>query len=141
MLNIKYDIVGSFLRPEPIKKARAEYAQGKITLEELRKVEDAAIADLVSKEVAHGLKIVTDGEFRRRWWHLDWLKEFDGFTTEHLDKERNGVVNHIELGYVCGKIRYDASHPMLRCRPMTSCAARLQSTRVSLPRSASPAPI
>lgn len=42
MLNIKYDIVGSFLRPEPIKKARAEYAQGKITLEELRKVEDAA---------------------------------------------------------------------------------------------------
>jgi hypothetical protein len=111
MLNIKYDIVGSFLRPEPIKKARAEYAQGKITLEELRKVEDAAIADLVSKEVAHGLKIVTDGEFRRRWWHLDWLKEFDGFTTEHLDKERNGVVNHIELGYVCGKIRYDASRP------------------------------
>lgn len=64
MLNIKYDIVGSFLRPEPIKKARAEYAQGKITLEELRKVEDVAIADLVSKEVAHGLKIVTDGEFR-----------------------------------------------------------------------------
>ena len=44
MLNIKYDIVGSFLRPEPIKKARAEYAQGKITLEKLRKVEDAAIA-------------------------------------------------------------------------------------------------
>ena len=111
MLNIKYDIVGSFLRPEPIKKARAEYAQGKITLEELRKVEDAAIADLVSKEVAHGLKSVTDGEFRRRWWHLDWLKEFDGFTTEHLDIERNGVVNHIELGYVCGKIRYDASRP------------------------------
>ena len=56
---------------------------------------------------------MTDGEFRRRWWHLDWLKEFDGFTTKHLDKERNGVVNHIELGYITGKIYYNQErvHP------------------------------
>lgn len=107
MLNIKYDIVGSFLRPQEIKEARAKYFNGEISLEALRKVEDQAIADLVEKEVQHGLKFVTDGEFRRRWWHLDWLKEFDGFTTKHLDKERNGVVNHIELGYINGKISYD----------------------------------
>lgn len=98
MLNIKYDIVGSFLRPAPIKEARAKYAAGEITLPELRSVENTEISKLVEKEVAHGLKYVTDGEFRRRWWHLDWLKEFDGFTTQHLDRERNGVVNHIELG-------------------------------------------
>lgn len=107
MLNIKYDIVGSFLRPAAIKDARAKYVAGEITLSELRKVEDEEIAKLVQKEAEHGLKFVTDGEFRRRWWHLDWLKEFDGFTTKHLDKERNGVVNHIELGYISGKVSYD----------------------------------
>ncbi|MGC4018132.1 MAG: 5-methyltetrahydropteroyltriglutamate--homocysteine S-methyltransferase [Muricomes sp.] len=113
MLNIKYDIVGSFLRPEEIKTARAKYFKGEIDLNSLRDVEDKAIADLVAKEVAHGLKFVTDGEFRRRWWHLDWLKEFDGFTTKHFDKVINGVNNHIELGTVEGKITYDKnkSHP------------------------------
>lgn len=113
MLNIKYDIVGSFLRPQEIKKARSQYFHNEITLEQLRKVEDQAIAELVDKEVKHGLKFVTDGEFRRRWWHLDWLKEFDGFTTQHLDKERNGVINHIELGMIVGKISYDKNkkHP------------------------------
>ena len=113
MLNIKYDIVGSFLRPSQIKAARKQYANGEITLADLRKIEDAAISELVAKEVSHGLKFVTDGEFRRRWWHLDWLKEFDGFTTRHMDKERNGVVNHIELGYISGKISYnpEREHP------------------------------
>lgn len=111
MLEIKTDIVGSFLRPEEIKKARAAYRAGDISLEELRAVEDAAIATLVGKQVEHGLTTVTDGEFRRRWWHLDWLKEFDGFTTEHLKVERNGQVNDIELGYIDGPIRYDATRP------------------------------
>lgn len=113
MLNITVDVVGSFLRPQKIKDARASYRADRIPLAELRRVEDEAIAELVSQEVAHGLTQVTDGEFRRRWWHLDWLKEFDGFTTEHLDRERNGVVNHIELGYVDGPIGYDLhrAHP------------------------------
>jgi 5-methyltetrahydropteroyltriglutamate--homocysteine methyltransferase len=113
MLNIKYDIVGSFLRTDAIKKARAEFNDGKIQIEDLRKVEDEEIAKLVKKEVEHGLKYVTDGEFRRRWWHLDWLKEFDGFSTKHFDKERNGVVNHIEIGYITGKISYNPNrkHP------------------------------
>ena len=77
MIQIKYDIVGSFLRPEAIKKARAEFKSGAITREDLKKVEDEEIAKLVKKEVEHGLPFITDGEFRRRWWHLDWLKEFD----------------------------------------------------------------
>ena len=42
-----------------------------------------------------GLLFVTDGEFRRRWWHLDWLKEFDGFDTIHFTKEINGTSNEI----------------------------------------------
>lgn len=113
MLNIKYDIVGSFLRPQEIKQARAQYFNHEIDRTELRKVEDKAIADLVDKEVAHGLKFVTDGEFRRRWWHLDWLKEFDGFASRHFNKVINGMNHHIELGYIKGKIYYDKNkvHP------------------------------
>lgn len=107
MVQIKYDIVGSFLRPEAIKKARAEFKSGAITREDLKKVEDEEITKLVKKEVEHGLLFVTDGEFRRRWWHLDWLKEFDGFDTIHFTKEINGTSNEIELGTVTGKISYD----------------------------------
>ena len=109
MLNIKYDIVGSFLRPQEIKEARAKFNNNEITYEQLRDVEDEQIAKLVAKEVQHGLKFVTDGEFRRRWWHLDWLKEFGGFTTKHLDKFINGRNNHIELGMIEGKISYDSN--------------------------------
>ena len=94
-MKLTYDIVGSFLRPEAIKNARKDFKEGKITREELTKVEDKEIAALVEKEVAHKLPYVTDGEFRRRWWHLDWLKEFDGFETKHLTKEINGTINAI----------------------------------------------
>ena len=67
---LTYDIVGSFLRPAEIKEARKAYKDGKITKEELTQAEDLAIASLVEKEVAHGLKYVTDGEFRRRWCRI-----------------------------------------------------------------------
>ena len=94
---LTYDIVGSFLRPAEIKEARKAYKDGKITKEELTQAEDLAIASLVEKEVAHGLKYVTDGEFRRRWWHLDWLKEFDGFDTIHFTKESMEPVMKLSL--------------------------------------------
>ena len=57
MLKIKYDIVGSFLRPEKIKEARAKYFNQEIDLKTLRKIEDDEIAKLVDKQVAHGLKL------------------------------------------------------------------------------------
>lgn len=113
MLKIKYDIVGSFLRPQAIKEARLKYTNQEINLATLRSIEDEEIAKLVEKQVRHGLKYVTDGEFRRRWWHLDWLKEFDGFTTQHFNKTRNGITNQIEIGMIAGKIYYDKNkkHP------------------------------
>lgn len=84
MIDFKVDIVGSFLRPDSVKEARAAFKAGTISREELTAVEDKAIAELVEKEVAHGLQFVTDGEFRRRWWHLDWLKEFDEIGRAHV---------------------------------------------------------
>lgn len=112
-MKIKYDIVGSFLRPDRIKEARAAYKAGQIDLAALRLVEDEEISRLVKQQVDHGLTYVTDGEFRRRWWHLDWLKEFAGFTTKHLERERYGKIHQIELGYISGPISYNKNedHP------------------------------
>jgi len=74
----RYDIVGSFLRPAELKEKRAALAAGKITAAELTEAEDQAISALVAKEKELGLRAVTDGEFRRRYWHLDFLAGLDG---------------------------------------------------------------
>ena len=73
----RYDVVGSFLRPEYLKDARAKFAEGKITEEQLKETEDKAIKELVEKEKEVGLQAVTDGEFRRRYWHLDFLADLE----------------------------------------------------------------
>ena len=72
------DIVGSFLRPASVKQARADFAAGKIDAAALKAVEDDAIRDLVKKQNAAGLTTITDGEFRRSYWHLDFMWGFQG---------------------------------------------------------------
>ena len=67
------DIVGSFLRPDVLKQARADFNADVIDTAQLKCVEDIAIRDLVAKQKAAGLKVVTDGEFRRSYWHLDFM--------------------------------------------------------------------
>ena len=67
------DIVGSFLRPDVLKQARADFNTGTIDAAQLKTVEDVAIRDLVANQKAAGLKVVTDGEFRRSYWHLDFM--------------------------------------------------------------------
>ncbi|CDQ18488.1 5-methyltetrahydropteroyltriglutamate--homocysteine S-methyltransferase [Halobacillus karajensis] len=74
----KGDHVGSFLRPERLKAARNKRAKGEITEQELRQVEDEEIVKLVEKQKESGLKAVTDGDFRRSWWHFDFLEGLDG---------------------------------------------------------------
>ncbi len=69
----RYDIVGSFLRPDALKKARLAHALHHITAQELTAAEDASILDLIAKQKAAGLPVITDGEFRRSWWHLDFM--------------------------------------------------------------------
>ena len=72
------DIVGSFLRPDVLKQARADFNAGVIDAAQLKTVEDIAIRDLVTKQKTAGLKVVTDGEFRRSYWHLDFMWGLDG---------------------------------------------------------------
>jgi len=70
--------VGSLLRPPALSRARADHQAGRITAEALRKVEDAAIADAVRMQEEIGLKAITDGEFRRASWHMDFLYQIGG---------------------------------------------------------------
>ncbi len=72
------DHVGSLLRPERVHEARAKRAAGEISAEELRGIEDEAIAEAVSKLEGTGMQSITDGEFRRGWFHLDFLEQLDG---------------------------------------------------------------
>jgi 5-methyltetrahydropteroyltriglutamate--homocysteine methyltransferase len=74
------DHVGSLLRPASLLAARARYHNGEITAEELRAAEDEAIRDVVKKEEAVGLQSITDGEFRRTYFHLDFLEQVGGVT-------------------------------------------------------------
>ena len=70
--------VGSLLRPQSVHRARGQRAAGAITAAQLRAVEDAAIAEAVAEVEGLGMRSVTDGEFRRAWFHLDFLEQLDG---------------------------------------------------------------
>ncbi len=74
----RYDIVGSFLRPAYLRQARAAFERGELSAEELKATEDKAILDLIAKEKAAGLRVITDGEFRRLTWHLDFMWNITG---------------------------------------------------------------
>lgn len=111
----RYDHVGSFLRPEYLKEARKQYEQGEITKEQLTEVEDKAITELVVKEKEIGLHAITDGEFRRATWHLDFMWAFDGVghsKTEH-GLPFHGEDAMIDDTYVVGKIKLSGKHPFI----------------------------
>lgn len=80
-----FDIVGSFLRPAELKEAREAFNKGNITREELTAVEDRLITDLIQKQKAAGLPVITDGEFRRAYWHLDFMWGFNGVKEIELE--------------------------------------------------------
>ncbi|HUQ76093.1 MAG TPA: 5-methyltetrahydropteroyltriglutamate--homocysteine S-methyltransferase [Burkholderiales bacterium] len=72
------DHVGSLLRPADLREARAKARSGALGAAQLRSIEDACIARAVRKQEEIGLQSITDGEFRRDFWHLDFLKQLDG---------------------------------------------------------------
>jgi len=78
------DHVGSFLRPKTLLAAREKWSHGSLPAEELRKLEDQYISELVPREIEAGVRSITDGEFRRAFFHLDFLKHLDGIEVEGL---------------------------------------------------------
>jgi 5-methyltetrahydropteroyltriglutamate--homocysteine methyltransferase len=109
------DEVGSLLRPAELKEARAARAEGKIGAAELRAIEDRLIRDVVARQEAVGLKAVTDGEFRRSWWHFDFLGLLDGVEVVEAEHgiQFQGVQTKAQTLKVSGKVGFPSAHPML----------------------------
>ena len=112
----RYDFVGSFLRPLSLKEARKQFEAGTISKQELVKVEDACIEDLIAKQKTAGYHVITDGEFRRATWHLDFFWEFNGVghTKTKTGLPFHGEAAMIDDTYLTGKISYNNNHSFLR---------------------------
>jgi len=110
------DHVGSLLRPESIHKARKEFQEGKISAEQLRAIETEEIKRVVDKQIEVGLQAVTDGEFRRRFWHTDFLEHLngvEGYVPDHGFKFVGEETERYDVR-VIGKISFDPEHPHVK---------------------------
>jgi 5-methyltetrahydropteroyltriglutamate--homocysteine methyltransferase len=109
------DEVGSLLRTAPLKAARAKREKGAITPAELKAVEDEEMRKIIKKQEEVGLKLATDGEFRRSWWHFDFFWHLTGCERVVLDHgiQFHGIQTKAEGLKVTGKLDFPASHPML----------------------------
>lgn len=110
----RYDFVGSFLRPEKLKAAKKAFEGGTISQEELDRVTDACVTEIVAKQKEAGYHAITDGEFRRKFWHLDFMWGFEGVTHEKDGGgvQFNGEMADLEATYLVGKVKAKV-HPFV----------------------------
>ena len=108
------DVVGSYLRPDYLTEARAKFARGEINQQALTEIENKAITDLVHKQKAAGLHVITDGEFRRSWWHLDFMWGLNGVEKALLKEgyKFQGIESRPETARLTGKISGE-NHPFI----------------------------
>jgi 5-methyltetrahydropteroyltriglutamate--homocysteine methyltransferase len=108
------DQVGSLLRSAAIKDARAKWEKGGIDADQLREIEDREIEAVIRKQEDVGLKAVTDGEYRRSWWHFDFLGGLDGVEVVGSDQgiQFQGRETKAKGIEVTGKIGF-SDHPMI----------------------------
>jgi len=107
------DMVGSLLRTAPLKEARAKFAKGEIVAAALKEVEDREIEKIVKKQAEVGLKLATDGEFRRSWWHFDFFWGLKGVERISAPPIKfHGVETKAEALKIAGKIDF-TGHPMI----------------------------
>lgn len=101
------DQVGSLLRPASLIAARGQVREGRLAAAELRALEDEAIREAIARQESIGLAAVTDGEFRREWWHLDFLRQLEGVTLrENPGPKFAGTAEQPPIATVTGKVRY-----------------------------------
>src|SRR5215204_1209212 len=108
------DHVGSFLRPAALKNARAKREKGDITAAQLEEVEDREIRNVIAQQEKVGLKLASDGEFRRSWWHFDFYGMLDNVEIYELDHgiQFQGIQTKAQSIRVKGKLGF-SNHPML----------------------------
>lgn len=110
----RYDFVGSFLRPQRLKEAKISFQNNEITQEAYDEIVNEEITKVVAKQKELGFHVITDGEFRRTFWHLDFMWGLEGVEHENTG---NGVKFDAELAvlddtYLVGKIKAKA-HPFV----------------------------
>ena len=113
------DHVGSFLRPKYLLDAREQKAKGEITAAQLRAVEDKAITEIVKFQQDVGLQSITDGEFRRTYFHIDFLEQLGGVKTDipvTIRKPDGTEELAPPVMRVIGKVRARQGHPARRLR-------------------------
>lgn len=110
----RYDMVGSFLRTPELKLARKLFDEGLIDATQLTKVEDEQISALIAKQKEMGLLAVTDGEFRRSWWHLDFFWGIGGTRKIEMSQTSNvaGMQIKPQSFEIVDKLSYQ-THPMI----------------------------
>src|SRR5262249_46846383 len=108
------DHVGSLLRSKPLQEARAKREKGTLSAAQLKDVEDREIEKIIGKQEEIGLKLATDGEFRRAYWHFDFFSMLDGAELYELDHgiQFQGVQSKPQSIRVTGKIGF-SNHPMV----------------------------
>jgi 5-methyltetrahydropteroyltriglutamate--homocysteine methyltransferase len=128
------DQVGSLLRSERIKKARLQKAAGDITAEQLRLIENEEITRIVEKQKEIGLQAVTDGEFRRAWWHFDFLENLDG--VEGYDTESGIQFHQKQTKSYAAKVKSKLDfthHPMLEDYKFLHSIAGVHTAKMTIP--------
>ena len=128
------DHVGSLLRPKSLHEARAKFAKGEISASDLKAVENREIERVIKKQEDVGLQAITDGEFRRSWWHLDFLWGLDGAEKHVMD---NGiafaaVTTRNEGVKVTGKLGMAGPHPMVEHFKFVAAHTR-QTPKITIP--------
>lgn len=114
MVPFKADHVGSFLRPDNLHEARKQFKAGDISVDDLRFIETKEIKRLVDKQIECGLPVVTDGEFRRTWFHLDFMEHINGFEG-YIPEQQYFFEGGVEIEQYnvrnIGEISFNKNHP------------------------------
>lgn len=107
------DHVGSLLRPERLKEARAQFQNNEISKEILTQIENEEIEHIIEKQLEVGLHSITDGEFRRSWWHFDFLENLDGVEGYEPDHglEFEGVETRKHNVRIVDRVQFNSRHP------------------------------
>jgi 5-methyltetrahydropteroyltriglutamate--homocysteine methyltransferase len=108
------DHVGSILRTKPLQAARLKREKGEISQAELTEVENVEIEKIIHQQEEIGLKLATDGEFRRSWWHYDFFNGLDGVEIRETGHgiQFQGVTTKAKVIHIVGKVDF-SKHPML----------------------------
>jgi 5-methyltetrahydropteroyltriglutamate--homocysteine methyltransferase len=129
------DVVGSFLRTDAIHQARTQHESGEMSADDLRRIEDREILGLIAKQRENGLPLVTDGEYRRAFWHFDF---YDGLTgVDVVDSDHGiqfqGIQTKAKVLRITGKIAFPDTHPFLDAARFVLANAGSATVKVTIP--------